>query len=194
MPPTAEMAGLSVRNLWQWIKTKSRDAVLVATKVAGAASGWFVPPIRQWLQLSTDIIETAVEGSLRRLGVDYIDYQVHRPDTVVPMMNPWRRLIGWLNRESQIPWNIQRLSLWCQSQHRADYEGWSRFRRYRILFLAQLPFHGRVGSRRQEKYPFTLCSGGGVLSGKTISEKAASRSTTIGRPERPGREQWRIGF
>ena len=70
VPPTAEMAGLSEEIFGQWIKTKSRDAVLVATKVAGAASGWFVPPIRHgYTAIDRHHVETAVEGSLRRLGV-----------------------------------------------------------------------------------------------------------------------------
>ncbi len=56
VPPTAEMAGLSEEIFGQWIKTKSRDAVLVATKVAGAASGWFVPQSGTATQLSTDIM------------------------------------------------------------------------------------------------------------------------------------------
>ena len=99
VPPTAEMAGLSEEIFGQWIKTKSRDAVLVATKVAGAASGWFVPPIRHgYTAIDRHHVETAVEGSLRRLGVDYIDlYQVHWPDTVVPIdesMEALDRLVG----------------------------------------------------------------------------------------------------
>jgi aryl-alcohol dehydrogenase-like predicted oxidoreductase len=69
------------------MQTKPRDSIILATKVAGAASGWFVPPIRHGLTaIDRFHIERAVEGSLKKLKTDYIDlYQMHWPDTVVPI-------------------------------------------------------------------------------------------------------------
>ncbi len=87
VPPSAELAGETEFIVGKWLKTKPRDALIVATKVAGAASGWFVPPIRHGLTaIDRFHIERAVEGSLKRLGTDYIDlYQMHWPDIVVPI-------------------------------------------------------------------------------------------------------------
>ncbi|MCY4268741.1 MAG: aldo/keto reductase, partial [Gammaproteobacteria bacterium] len=49
VPPTAELAGLTEEIFGEWLKTRPRDAVIVATKVAGAASGWIVPSVRHGL-------------------------------------------------------------------------------------------------------------------------------------------------
>ncbi len=86
VPPSSETIGITEEIVGEWLQTKSRDAIIIATKVAGAASGWFVPPVRHGLTaMDAHHIESAVEGSLRRLGIDYIDlYQMHWPDTIVP--------------------------------------------------------------------------------------------------------------
>ena len=87
VPPQIKLAGLTEEMVGRWLKTKPRDSLILATKVAGAASGWFVPPIRHgYTACDRFHIERAIEGSLKRLGTDYIDlYQMHWPDTVVPI-------------------------------------------------------------------------------------------------------------
>lgn len=87
VPPKADLAGITEEIVGEWLQSKPRDSVILATKVAGAASGWFVPPIRHGLTaIDRFHIERAVEGSLKRLKTDYIDlYQMHWPDTVVPI-------------------------------------------------------------------------------------------------------------
>lgn len=87
VPPNSKDAGLTEEIIGKWLKGKQRDKIILATKVAGASSGWFVPPIRHGLTAIDKFhIKTAIEGSLKRLGTDYIDlYQMHWPDTVVPI-------------------------------------------------------------------------------------------------------------
>src|SRR5690242_10120753 len=46
VPPNPEYAGRTETIVGKWLKTKPRDAVVIATKVAGPGGGWFVPPVR----------------------------------------------------------------------------------------------------------------------------------------------------
>jgi aryl-alcohol dehydrogenase-like predicted oxidoreductase len=87
VPPTKELAGKTEEIVGKWLKTKPRDSIILASKVAGAANGWFVPPIRNGLTaIDSFHIKIAVEGTLKRMNLSYIDlYQMHWPDTVVPI-------------------------------------------------------------------------------------------------------------
>lgn len=87
VPPTGELSGLTEEIVGRWLKTKPRESVIIASKIAGAANGWFVPPIRHGLTaIDSFHIERAIEGSLKRLGTEYIDlYQMHWPDTLIPI-------------------------------------------------------------------------------------------------------------
>jgi aryl-alcohol dehydrogenase-like predicted oxidoreductase len=62
----------------------SRDNVMIATKFGGDMRGANGP---DWgVRGSRRYIRKAVEGSLRRLGTDWIDlYQLHHPDPVTPI-------------------------------------------------------------------------------------------------------------
>ncbi len=87
VPPDVKYAGRSEEIFGRWMTDKPRDALIIATKVAGPGSGWFLAPVRQnKTALDRHHIQRAVEGSLRRLRTDYIDlYQTHWPDRGVPI-------------------------------------------------------------------------------------------------------------
>ena len=82
VPPVQRLAGLTEEWVGEWLKDKPREGIIIASKIAGAAHGWFDPPVRHHkAALDRVHIRKAIEGSLKRLGTDYIDlYQVHWPD------------------------------------------------------------------------------------------------------------------
>ena len=74
-------AGESEAVLGRWLKSRDRDAFVIATKVYGAMGQG---PNDDGL--SRKHILSAVEASLRRLGTDYIDlYYTHVWDTATPI-------------------------------------------------------------------------------------------------------------
>jgi aryl-alcohol dehydrogenase-like predicted oxidoreductase len=87
VPPDPKYAGRSEEIVGKWMTGKPRDALCIATKVAGPGAGWFLAPVRQGkTALDRHHIARAIEGSLRRLGTDYVDlYQTHWPDRGVPI-------------------------------------------------------------------------------------------------------------
>ena len=86
VPPDAKYVGDTEEIVGRWLKTKDRDAIILASKVAGPAHGWIVPPLRGGKTgMDRHHILRAVEGSLRRLDTDYLDlYQTHWPDPDYP--------------------------------------------------------------------------------------------------------------
>lgn len=104
VPPRAATQGRTETIIGNWLRQRgNRERVIIATKVAG--------PGRDWLdyfrggnnRLDRRNIEAAIEGSLRRLQTDYIDfYQVHWPDR---QTNCFGKLgYPWPDREeSEVP-------------------------------------------------------------------------------------------
>ena len=84
VPPNSTTQGRTETFIGNWLVRQRRDAVVVATKVAG-------PGRREWIRdgrtdLTPGLIAEAVETSLGRLRTDYIDlYQIHWPQRNVPM-------------------------------------------------------------------------------------------------------------
>ena len=82
VPPKKETQGSTERIIGSWFKErKSRDKVILATKVSGRSPlNWLRDGDKTTEQSKEQIFE-AVDKSLIRLGVDYIDlYQLHWPD------------------------------------------------------------------------------------------------------------------
>jgi aryl-alcohol dehydrogenase-like predicted oxidoreductase len=82
VPPDAKWAGRTEEIFGRWLKTKPRDAIIVATKVSGPSHGWIKSSQRHGMTaLDRHNIRRALEASLTRLGTDYVDlYQTHWPD------------------------------------------------------------------------------------------------------------------
>ena len=82
VPPKEEYAGRTEEIVGRWMKTKNRDALIIATKVCGPSHGWIKGSQRAGkTALDRHNIMKAVEDSLCRLQTDYIDlYQTHWPD------------------------------------------------------------------------------------------------------------------
>ncbi len=82
IPPKPETQGRTEAIIGTWLSSrKARDKVLIATKVIGRSQmTWFRKDGAKGRQSRAQILE-AVEGSLTRLGTDFIDlYQLHWPD------------------------------------------------------------------------------------------------------------------
>jgi aryl-alcohol dehydrogenase-like predicted oxidoreductase len=86
VPPDTRYVGATEEIVGRWMKTKNRDELIIATKVAGPSHVWIQAPLRGGKTgLDRHHIMRAVEGSLKRLDTDYIDlYQTHWPDWGVP--------------------------------------------------------------------------------------------------------------
>jgi aryl-alcohol dehydrogenase-like predicted oxidoreductase len=46
VPPDASYVGVTEEIVGRWLKTKDRDAIILATKVVGPGHGWITPPLR----------------------------------------------------------------------------------------------------------------------------------------------------
>ncbi|KPK37418.1 MAG: aldo/keto reductase [Gammaproteobacteria bacterium SG8_47] len=82
IPPKAQTYARTEEYIGRWMKARrSRDNVILATKVCGPGEEW-IPHIRGGRsRFSRANIKQAAEDSLRRLQTDYIDlYQLHWPD------------------------------------------------------------------------------------------------------------------
>jgi len=174
VPPRADHIGRTEEIMGRWLKTKPRDGIILATKVAGPGHGWIKPPLRNGkTALDRHHIRRALEGSLRKLGTDYVDlYQTHWPDhdmryeeTLAALDELVRegkvRIVGCSNETA---WGLTK-SLWA-----ADKLGSVRYETIQNNFsLNNRRFEDELAQAcRQEQVsliPFSPLAGG-VLSGK----------------------------
>jgi len=80
VPPRKETWGSTEKIIGNWLESrKCRDKVIIASKVTGRSGmKWFR---NKETRLNEEQIDSAIEGSLKRLKTDYIDlYQLHWPD------------------------------------------------------------------------------------------------------------------
>jgi len=174
VPPDPKWAGRSEEVCAKWLAGRPRDAVTIATKVAGPGGGWFQVPVRSGQSaLDRHHIERAVEASLMRLHTDYIDlYQTHWPDPHLPIEDTLEALdrlveqgkVRAIGCSNQSAYGLAK-SLWM-----ADRAGTARYETIQNNYS--------LISRRFEDELAVLCKreqvsllayspiGGGVLSGK----------------------------
>ncbi|MCB1856028.1 MAG: aldo/keto reductase [Halieaceae bacterium] len=174
VPPDAKYVGLTEEIVGRWLKTRNRDSIILASKVAGPGHSWITPPLRGGLTgLDRHHITRAVEASLRRLQTDYIDlYQTHWPDhgaayeetlgVLDELVHAGKvRILGCSNETC---WGLTK-SLWA-----ADLHGLSRYETIQNNFsLNNRRFEDELAQAcRQEQVSLIPYSplGGGVLSGK----------------------------
>ncbi|MFC1578790.1 aldo/keto reductase [Pseudomonadota bacterium] len=174
VPPDAKYVGLTEEIVGRWLKTKDRDSIILASKVAGPGHGWITPPLRGGLTgLDRHHITRAFEASLRRLDTDYIDlYQTHWPDhdvayeeTLLALDDLVRagkvRILGCSNETC---WGLTK-SLWASDLH-----GLARYETIQNNFsLNNRRFEDELAQacRREQVslIPYSPLAGG-VLSGK----------------------------
>ena len=82
VPMKPETRGKTSQIIGEWfLKTKKRDKIILADKVAGASSMDWLRPNKEKTSLNKKQIEFACNRSLKDLKTDYIDlYQVHWTD------------------------------------------------------------------------------------------------------------------
>jgi aryl-alcohol dehydrogenase-like predicted oxidoreductase len=121
----AYSAGVSEEILGRWLKGKRRDDLIIATKVR-----WGTEQGPNKIGLSRKHILSAVEGSLRRLGTDYIDlYQVHMWHPSTPLEETLSTLDGLVRAGKVRYLGVSNFNSW-QIQKAVDISrqmGWEAF-------------------------------------------------------------------
>jgi len=133
-------------------KFLSRDEMVIATKV-------FMPmtPGPNGRGLSKKHILSAIDASLTRLGMDYVDlYQIHRWDPGTPIEETMEALDAvvrsgkarYIGASSMYAWQF------AKAQHVAERHGWSRF--------VSMQNHYNLVYREEEREMLPLCLDQGV--------------------------------
>ncbi|MEA2382408.1 MAG: 1-deoxyxylulose-5-phosphate synthase [Solirubrobacteraceae bacterium] len=130
----------------------SRDEVVIATKVNGAMT-----PGPNGRGLSRKHILAAIDASLERLGMDYVDlYQIHRWDPATPIEETMEALhdivragkARYIGASSMFAWQF------AKAQHVAERRGWTRF--------VSMQNHYNLVYREEEREMIPLCLDQGV--------------------------------
>jgi aryl-alcohol dehydrogenase-like predicted oxidoreductase len=133
-------------------KLLSRDEVVIATKVHGQMT-----PGPNGRGLSRKHILSAIDASLGRLGMDYVDlYQIHRWDKQSPIEETMEALhdvvragkARYIGASSMYAWQFAR------AQHVAERNGWTRF--------VSMQNHYNLLYREEEREMIALCVDDGI--------------------------------
>jgi 1-deoxyxylulose-5-phosphate synthase len=129
-----------------------RDNLVVATKVHGTLSD--DPNDRG---LSRKHIMQAIDHSLKRLGMDYVDlYQIHRFDPNTPIEETMEALNDVVRAGKALYIGASSMSAWqfATLQHCAEKHGWSRF--------VSMQNHYNLIYREEEREMIPYCRATGV--------------------------------
>jgi len=130
----------------------ARDEVVIATKVNGQMT-----PGPNGRGLSRKHILSAIDASLERLGMDYVDlYQIHRWDPRTPIEETMEALhdvvragkARYIGASSMYAWQF------AKAQHVAERNGWTRF--------VSMQNHYNLVYREEEREMIPLCLDQGV--------------------------------
>jgi 1-deoxyxylulose-5-phosphate synthase len=151
---TADMysRGVSEQVLGRALKDQPRDQLVIATKAF-----YPVGDGPNAAGLSRKHLFDAIDGSLRRLGTDYVDlYQIHRFDYDTPIEETLEALhdivqsgkVRYLGASSMFAWQFMKLLAV------ADAHGWTRF--------VAMQNHYNLVYREEEREMLPLCRAEGI--------------------------------
>jgi 1-deoxyxylulose-5-phosphate synthase len=157
-------------------KLLSRDEVVIATKV-------FMPmtPGENGGGLSRKHILSAIDASLERLGMDYVDlYQIHRWDNRTPIEETMEALhdvvragkARYIGASSMFAWQF------AKAQHLAERNGWTPF--------VSMQNHYNLVYREEEREMIPLCLDQGV---GVIPWSPLARGVLAGNRSREGKRR-----
>ncbi|KAK7243081.1 hypothetical protein RIF29_37865 [Crotalaria pallida] len=91
IPMKKETQGSTDRYIGSWLKSQSRDKIILATKVCGYSErAGYIRDNANVLRVDAVNIKESVEKSLKRLDTDYIDLlQIHWPDRYVALFGEY---------------------------------------------------------------------------------------------------------
>ncbi|WP_276253909.1 aldo/keto reductase [Halomontanus rarus] len=121
--------GTSEEYIGEWLADHDREDFVIASKVYFPFDGWGEPGPND-SGLSRKHIRAQIEGTLDRLGTDYLDvYYIHRWDEDTPIQETLRTLtelvdegkVNYLGASSMAAWQLTK-ALWT-----SDVEGLERF-------------------------------------------------------------------
>lgn len=166
---------------------RPREQVVIATKVRGRVG----PGVNQ-VGLSRAHILSSIDGSLKRLGLDYIDlYQIHGFDPVTPIEETVRALDDVVRSGKARYVGFSNLPAWLASHAitYAEQNGLARFQSAQVYYsIAGRDIEREIAPMSQARgiaiLPWSPLAGG-LLSGKFDPEKkgpADSRRTSFDFP------------
>lgn len=121
--------GTSEEWIGEWLEDRSREDYVIASKVYFPFDGWGEPGPND-SGLGRKHIRAQIEGTLDRLGTDYLDlYYIHRWDEDTPIQETLETLtnlvdegkVNYLGASSMAAWQLTK-ALWT-----SDVEGLQRF-------------------------------------------------------------------